>query len=68
MCCFSEGAHNPVQVSVGNEMAGLNLIESQGIRIKTADVAKSNNISQSVPRATCIGLKRTTPNSERAGK
>ncbi len=44
------------------------IMESQGIRIKTTDVAKSNNISQSVPTASCIGLKKIKTNSGRAGK
>ena len=30
----------------------------EGYTIKTVDIVKSNNISHSVPRASCIGIKK----------
>ena len=57
-------SYNKRQIDWGGG-GGWIFIESQGIRVKTADVAKSNNISQSEPTANYIGLKK---NSDRLRK
>jgi len=56
MCCFSEGAHNPVQVSVRNEMAGR--WDVCRPRIWSVQVVRTR--PEAVPHGTKKKTKRTS--------